>query len=426
VKALLFESSHALPLISVALTFRGGRIHEPDGVDGVARITGRMLRRGCDGMNAEAIERRIDVLGGELGAHVGLGSSSISFEVLARNIEPMVELTAALLAKPTFDEEELARLLRQAEAELVRSRDSDGLLAGRALRRHMLGEHPHGKRVGGSIDGLRAIDRGVVERFHKQHYCRGEAIVSICGSVDRAHAERIAEQLLSALPEGEPVGYPADDPVSPSGRRLVIVDKADRSQAQMAIGTLGTHPKDDDHTALLVANTAFGGTFTARLVQEVRAKRGWSYGASSVLSTSQIRESFSMWTAPAATDAAACLALQLQMLDKWVDDGIDDDELQFCKDCLRRSYAFEVDTAKKRVQQLLERALFDLPADFHTGYVDRVQAVTLDQANASIKKRISPNDLWISVVATEADIGEQLRAAVPQLEECVVDRYDVE
>ena len=425
-KALIVEPERSLPLISFAVSVRGGRLHEPAGRDGLARIAGRMLRRGCKGYSAAQIEERLDSLGGEMGAHVGLGTTTISGEVLARNIEPFLELVATIMSAPSVDVGELARLKRQACAELVRSRDNDGLLCGRALRRHLFDGHPHGRRVGGTLGGIESIGEADVRAYLDSHLTSGNAIVCVSGDIDETGASRLAETLLAGLPQGEPHGYPADEPAAPQGKNLVIIDKPERSQTQMGIGMLGTHTSDDDHTALLVANTAFGGTFTARLIQEIRAKRGWSYGASSVLTTSRIREAFSMWTAPGAEDAPACLALELEMLRAWHDEGITADELSFCQGYLRRSSAFDIDTAKKRVQQKLERLLFDLPDDWHATFVDRVAAVTLDRANAAVKKRISPDNLWVSVVATNADTGDELRQAAGELATSIVEPADVE
>src|SRR5690606_30281998 len=117
------------------------------------------------------------------------------------------------------------------------------------------------------------------------------------------------------------------EPSPRSGRNLVVVDKPERSQTQILIGGLGSSPHDPDHVPLLVANTVFGGTFTARLSEEVRSKRGWSYGAYSSLPYDRRRQAFSMWTFPASTDAAACVALELQLLESWVTEGITEAEL---------------------------------------------------------------------------------------------------
>ncbi len=197
------------------------------------------------------------------------------------------------------------------------------------------------------------------------------------------------------------------------GRHLVFVDKPERTQRQMVIGGLGTDVRDPDHIPLVVANTVFGGTFTSRLMQEVRAKRGWSYGASSRVGFDRQRDAFTMWTAPAATDAASCLALELELLHAFRSEGITQAELDFVKRYLVRSHAFEIDTARKRVHQRLEVELFGLPVDYHESYLPKVEAVTVESANEAVTARLSEDDLVIGVAGTHAEIGEAIAKAIP-------------
>lgn len=423
---LLVESSAALPLVAFSVTLQAGCLYEPAGHEGLARICARMLRRGAGELSAEDIEQRADALGAEIGTGVGLGASTLSCEVLSRNLDEAVDLVAELLGAPRFDEDELGRLVRQSQAELVRSRDEDSLLCSRALRRHLFDGHPHGRRAHGSMTGLARVDVDATRRFHRERFRRGGAIVAFAGDVESARAETLAERLLARLPESLPEPYPAAEPDPPSGRRLVIVDKPGRTQAQMAIGTLGTHPRDADHVPLIVANTVFGGTFTSRLVQEIRSQRGWSYATSSHLTSSRVREAFSIWAGPAIEHAGPCLGLALELFERFVEEGIDAEELAFCQSYLRRSWAFEIDTAKKRLQQRIERRLLDLPEDYHERFVARVEATTVETANAAIRSRLSPRDLWISVVASEERLGATLEDAAGPLAEHVVDPYDLE
>jgi zinc protease len=430
---VLCEPCTALPLVNLGITFRSGRVHEPAGKEGLARVTARMLRRGAAqggaggaALSADDIERELDSIGAELYEHVALGITTFSCDVLARSLAPAVDLFTRLFAAPTFPEDELGRLLRQSEAQLVQARDDDSLLAGRALRRHLFADHPHGWRVIGTSRGLAAITAADVRAFARRHYVKGGAIVHVSGDIAPAHAEEIALRLTAALPAGDAPDYPAGEPPPPRGRRLVIVDKPERTQTQLGVGTLGSHPLDDDYIAMLVANAAFGGTFSSRLTQEIRQKRGWSYGAASQLSTGRVRETFNIWTAPAREDAAACLELELALLEAWCKDGIDAAELAFCQNYLVRSYAFEIDTAHKRLQQQLERALMGLPDDFHARFRDRVMAVTRDEASAAVARRIHPQDLWVSAVATAAESQADLVRACGELAEVVVEPSDLE
>jgi zinc protease len=189
---------------------------------------------------------------------------------------------------------------------------------------------------------------------------------------------------------------------------------------------VGSHPRDLDHIALHVATTIFGGTFTSRMMRAIRSDRGWSYGAYARLPYDRHRDAFSMWTFPAAKDAADCLKLELELMRDWRETGILPEELAFAKNYLVRSHAFDIDTPQKRVHQRLDIDLFDLPLDYHTHYIDHVQSVTLETANAAIQNRVSSEAFVVSVVGTHAEIGEAVAKSVPGLSKVEVVAYDAE
>jgi zinc protease len=251
-------------------------------------------------------------------------------------------------------------------------------------------------------------------------------IFAFSGDIDRARAEALADQLRAQLATGPGPDDSIGDPAVIPGRRLTLVDKPDRTQTQIMIGGLGTHPTDPDHLALHVANTVFGGTFTARLTQEVRAKRGWSYGAYSSLPIDRRRQAFSMWTFPKAEDAAPCIQLQLEMLHALRTKGITKKELAWAKKYLVRSHAFALDTASKRVGLLLDSALYGLPAGYYEDYIERIKAVSLENANASVVQRISEDDLLVTVVGTAPQIGDAIKSAIPNLASSEIVPYDAE
>lgn len=413
---VLVETSDALPLVSVAIAFRGGAACDPPGQEGAARLCARMLRRGAGAWSADQIEDRLDLLGGELSASASLSASTLHFEVILRSLEPFADLVATLLAEPRFEPSELGRLCRKTQAEIVESRDSDRSLASRAFRMELFGDHPYGRRIAGSIASLPSIRATDLRRFFQEHYRRDEAVVAVSGPLSVSAAEALAERLLSGLPasaEGRaPTADLVPEPTMKPGKRLVIVEKAERSQTQLVVGSLGTSAHDPDHVPLLVGNTALGGTFTSRLMNEVRVQRGWSYGASSSLSLDRRREAFSMWTAPAEADAGPCLELELRLLSELRRDGVDDDELAFVKGYLVRSHAFDIDTPKKRVLQRLEEKVFDLPEGYFARYLERVGAVTRDETNAAVAKRLPDGDLVVAVVGSHETLEAPLVAAM--------------
>jgi zinc protease len=249
---------------------------------------------------------------------------------------------------------------------------------------------------------------------------RSDVVLGFAGALTEEEAKAIGARILAAIPEGPPVELTIPEPPRPAGRRLFFVDKPDRTQMPTLIGTLGTHPKDPDHFALVLATAAFGGTFTSRMMKEIRSKRGWSYGTSARLSIERRRHSFGMAAAPAANDCPPCIKLQIEMLEELVNDGITQRELGFIKNYLVRSHAFEIDTATKRLGQALEVELLDLPEDYHSKYVDHVKAVTLEGSNAALKERLTPKDLVVIVVGTASETLEKVKESIPDLAETTV------
>ena len=422
--SLVLETSKVLPLVSIVVAFRSGAALDEAGKEGRARLAVRMLRRGSKGLDAASTEAALDRLGAELGAEVSTSSVVVYAQVLSRNLPQVADLLRRILAEPEFPKDELGHLLRETKAEIVDSRDNDRALCDKFFRRALFDGHPYGRTVRGTDASLDQLGDADVRAAHALHLRPNDAIVAFAGDVDEPAARELAEKILSGLAPGTSTPDPVTEPTPKAGRHLVFVDKPERTQTQILIGSLGTSAHDPDHVPLSVANGVFGGTFTSRLMREVRSKRGWSYGASARLSLERHRHSFAMWTFPAAKDAAACIALEIELLAKAIEGGITPRELTFMQRYLVRSHAFEVDTAQKRVHQELDVELLGLPADSHSAWLDKVRAVTVDQANAALRARLSTKDLLVTVVGTASELLAPISAAIPDLASTQVVPFD--
>ncbi|HEX3777314.1 MAG TPA: pitrilysin family protein [Polyangiaceae bacterium] len=421
---VLLETSRALPLVSISIGLKTGAIFDPAGKEGATRLLSRLMRRTGGGLEAQVIDTRIDSLGASVGADVAQSTMVFQATVISRSLDALVDLLVDVLARPGLATAELERLQRETLAELTDSLDDDRGLARRFFRRRFFGEHPYGRSVTGTSKSVPTVTRSDVEGLFKKNFVRGNLVFAFSGDIDAEGASRIAHRISEALPEGAALTDPTPEPVAVPGRRLVIVDKPERTQTQILIGCMGSHTRDEDHVALLVANTIFGGTFTARMTQEVRSKRGWSYGAYSNVPFDRRRQAFTMWTFPKADDAGPCLRLELDMLRGLRENGVTKHELSWAKRYLVRSHAFAVDTAAKRVGLELDQALYDLPSDYYSRYLERVQAVTLEEANLSLQKRLSDRDLLVAVVGTESLIGGAVRDAIDELASTEVVPFD--
>jgi zinc protease len=423
---VLVETSHALPLVSMTVALRSGASLDPQGKEGLSRLVARLMRRTGGGLSPQVIDTRIDSLGGSLGAEVSHSNIAFHGTVIARSLEPFVDLLADVIARPGFADEELERLKRETEGELIEARDNDRSLARRFFRQKLFVGHAYGRSVSGSVNSMRRVSAGDVRPLYAQTLVGPNLVFAFSGDIEQSAAERVAERIGGALGSADAPLDTVPEPVLPEGRRLVIVDKPERTQTQILIGTLGTHPRDPDHVALHVGNTIFGGTFTARMTREIRSKRGWSYGAYSSLPYDRRRQAFSMWTFPKAEDCAACLGVELEMLRAFRERGVTKKELTWAKRYLVRSHAFAVDTAAKRVALKLDSLVYDLPEGYHEQYIERVRGVTLEEVNQAISARITDRDLLVVVVGTERQIGDPVRGAIDDLGDSEVVAFDTD
>src|SRR5512133_109111 len=421
---LFVEQSHALPLVSVSVAHRGGAVLDPPGHEGASRLLSRLARRTAGGRPFQDIESELDLLGASLGSDVSYASVSLSGAVIARSLDGFVSLVSDAIGRPSLAVEEFERLKRETRAEIIEGLDNDRSLAHRALRRALYPSHPYARTATGTLATIERITHSLLLEHDRATRNREGLVLGMSGDIEVDQAIRLAERIIAPVATGAPPIPRLGDPEIPEGRRLVIVDKPDRAQTQILIGLAGTKPTDLDHTALHVAMTVFGGTFSSRLMQQIRVERGWSYGAYASLPIDQSRQSLTLWTFPSKNDAAACAKLKLDLLESLVDNGITPKELSFAKKSLMRSHAFSIDTAAKRLGLALDTALLELPDDYYTDYEDRVSRVTLEETNAALRARIDPTRLVIAVVGSAQQLQEQMLSTVGNLSSVTVVPYD--
>jgi zinc protease len=406
----LVEVSHAIPIVDVTVIVRTGSLVDPVGQEGLARIATRLVRMGTTKQRADQLDERIEGLGASLSVDVTHGTIRFFGSVIQRNFPAFLEIVGELLSAPGLRAKDFALVRREALAELVAQRDNDRWLASRAFRRLLFGAHPYARSPLGTSKTVRAVRQEDAAHFVERHFTGSNLVVGVSGDVDADALPGLFERAFGSLPARAVPEVALAKPTTSRGRRVVIVDKPGRTQTQMFVGTLGSRLRDRDFHALLVANTAFGGTFTARLVREVRVKRGWSYSAHSRLGADREREAWSLYTHPSSDDAVDCLALELGLIERFVRSGVTARELGFAKTYLEKSHAFDLDTPQKRLEPRLDAEIHGLPASFHERFVDHVRGVDRETANGAVARRLSERDVSIALVATASEIAPRLRA----------------
>ncbi len=424
-RALHFEPAVGTPLCWFSVATRVGAALDPAGLEGMTRHVAELARRGAGGLDRAAFDIAVDRLGATLQVEVDRDWLALSGTCLERHLDRAVALVSAVLADPILGQHEHEVLLRETRHELDDVRDDDGSLADRHYHRVCAPGHPYARTTLGTEESLAHIELGPLPAHHRSLWAPENLVVGLAGPVTPARAEQVAADLHAAVAGRRGAAPPPLDlPPFPRGRRLTLVDKPKRTQCQILIGHLAPGYGGADYVALMPLETAFGGLFSSRLMQEIRVARGWSYGAGCRMARGRAPHWFRMWLAPTADVAPDALALTLSLYEELAAGGIRSDEFELAVHHITGSLPFSRATPRQRMRLALRHELFGLPADYPARLPELLAGLTLDDVHGAAARWLSPRDLCIVIVASADEMAPRLeKVGLPPTEIVAYDSY---
>jgi len=148
-------------------------------------------------------------------------------------------------------------------------------------------------------------------------------------------------------------------------------------------------------------------------MQEVRVKRGWSYGAYARLAPERNGGLYMMTAAPDRSQCIGTLALLFDEFQNFVEQGLEDAEIEFAREHMIRAHVFATETASLRVAQRVRALLLGRPADFADRYIELISAPTTDEIRASVRRHLDAGGLEVVMVCT---VDDDLLAEVSAME----------
>lgn len=411
---VVVESSQDTPLVWFDIAIRGGAALDPVGIEGLHRHSAMLARRGAGARKRAELDETLDSHGAALEVGVARDSMSVAGLALSRHLDAIIDVAVDILSAPRFDEDEHERLLRETPQVLDEIRDDDSALASRWFDWTCTPGHPYGRTSLGTERSLTKITRADAIALWRREVVADNLVIGLAGDIDDATAARLVARIVERLPAGpRPAAatLPALTEVAPATRRLVLVDKPDRTQAQIRIGHQGIRYGEPDTAALAIGEAVLGGMFSSRLMQEIRVKRGWSYGAGCSLRRSRLPHWFEIWMAAGIDVAGPAVALTLELLTEYAANGPTDDEVDFARSYLVGSMPFHVATARQRMQLAVRDAVFDLPVGYTSSLTTAIGALTAAEVRAAVQRCLRPDAAVTVAVTTAADALPALQAA---------------
>jgi zinc protease len=398
------------PVVAVRIAVASGSLRDPEGQEGRALLCWQTALRGTLQRTRAEQAETLESLGANLEVAVDKYGATLHGEVLLEHLPVWLSIAADVLLRPRFDPAEFAAAKSQLVAELVSARDDDDWLASDAISRYLYRGTPHGRPTTGTPESLAKVTVANCQALHTASVLQGQVRVGFAGPLDLASAEALVAASIGPLPKGKVAPLPPPAPAT-EGRRLLVIDKPRRTQAQvqLALQTVGVrHP---DFLPLVVANAMLGGAFTSRLNNEIREQRGWSYGVGSALQGGPDQTAWTIQLAPGNAVAVPAVDLAVQIAGEMQRYGLTAKELQFTKDFLIGSQQLALETAERELAQRMRGLELGLPEDEVDRFAERIRAVTVSDIQKALKRHVKPENLVAVVVGSAADLREKLAAS---------------
>lgn len=395
---VLFVEAPDLPMVDVRVIFDAGSARDGD-IPGLALMTNSTLSDGAGIWDADDIALRLENVGADLSADSLRDMGIVALRSLTEKeaLDTASSTMAEVLANPAFRQTDIDRNLQALTILLRQEEQSPSSVATKAFYKNMYGEHPYGHPSSGNKESIEKITRNAMEDFYQQFYVAENAVVSVVGALSRQEAEKLVEKIIGRLPAGQaaqalPMVKSAD-----KGQRQIIDFPS--KQAHLKIGLPVLSRGDPDHFPLYVGNHILGGSgLISRLSVEIREKRGLAYSAFSYFSPMRGPGPFMIGLQTKNSQAEEAERVVMQTLRDYMDSGPSEEELKHAKQNITGGFPLRIASNKKIIQYLGLLGFYDLPLDYLDTFVERVNAVTVEQIKDAFKRRVNPDELTVIAV----------------------------
>ncbi|MBS0269969.1 MAG: insulinase family protein [Proteobacteria bacterium] len=410
IEAWLVEE-HSVPLISLRYAFDGGNTQDPPGKEGLSNFLTAMMDEGAGDIKSQEYQERMEDIAMRMSYDDSKDSLYGSFETLSANRDKAVDLLKLSVQKPRFDTDAVERIRQQLIANLIYADKDPEKVAMREWYAQAFPGHPYSRPSNGTVETVSKITREDLLEYHKRTFARDNLKVVAVGDITPEQLGKLIDDVFGALPEKANLFPVAQTEPAKGGSQKIVEMGVPQSVAVFGLGAMPR--KDPDFiTAFVVNHILGGGGFSAKLMEEVREKRGLAY---SVYTYVQPYQQTSILVGSVATKNAAMgesLDIIRNELKKMAENGPSKEDLEAAKAYLTGSYALRFDTNSKIASQLLGLMQEGFGPDYVENRNKLINAVTVEDAKRVAARLLKPNDLVVTIVGKPAGMKSASPAAL--------------
>lgn len=405
---ILWLPDNALPYVSLQMMFKAGSSQDAIGKEGVASLAATMLDKGTAKRSATQLAEDMEQIGSGFGAEAQPDYTLASISSLSFHKDTVLETFREIILTPTFPQTEMDRQRKIRLASLQKLADRPEDFSEYLMPKFLYGSHPYGHESVGTPSSIRKLKRSDLQEFYKENYTPGNAVLAVVGQYDDAWRNK----LVSAFSQWKgKSGKAMEVPDFPKwkGTELLLVDRSDLNQAQIQIGFRGVPRNMPEYLEFRAAIKILGESFGSRLFEEIRVKRGLTYHIRAWFDPRLRAGPMGIYTFTRTDKIAETVRETINTYRAFVAGGVTDQEVSDIKNLMKGQFPRMFETPEALAGQLLVLNRYGIGADYLTGYLRNLDAITKDSVNATIRKYFDPENLRILVYAPRGKAEASLK-----------------
>ena len=395
IKAWLVEN-HDIPFTALNIRFKGGTSLDASGKRGAVNLMTALIEEGAGDLDSQAFAAARDGMAAEFGFSSDSDGVSVSARFLTETSAQATDLLHLALTQPRFDAEAIERVRGQVLQNIASSAKDPGTIASDLLSQAAFGDHPYGSSGDGTADSVQVLTRDDLLAAYHGALARDRIYVAAAGDISATDLGLMLDKLLGDLPA---TGAPQPADVALTAKGDVTQQSFPGPQSTISFYQSGIQFEDPDYFAATILNEILGGNgFSSRLMNEVREKRGLTYGIDTSLAAYEHAE---LLAGSVATSNEKATETMQVIRDVWADvakNGVTQKEVDDTKTYLTGAYPLRFDGNKRIASILVGMQMLGLPVTYPAERNAKVDAVTLEDVNRVAAELLTPDKLTFVVV----------------------------
>jgi zinc protease len=397
-----------LPIINITAMIHTGSVYDPPAKAGLAGMTGSVMRSGgAGGLAPEKMDDELEFMASSVESSIGNDMGTVSLSSLTRNFGRTLQIFSDVLLRPDFSDKRVELARRHLIEGLRRQNDDPKEIAGREINRAIYAGHPLGAVP--TFESVASITRQDLVEFQRRFFRADNIILSVAGDFNRTALLRELNRVFPKQAAGAPL-VPESIP-QPEARFVpeVLLGNKAVNQTVIRMGHLGLNKDNPDIYAVRILDYILGGSFTSRLMLEIRTNQGLAYNVDSRFDIGRrFTGTFIAETETKAETTAKTISLMKDLITTITREQVTDQEMKSAREYIINSFMFGFTSPAAIVTQRARLEFYGYRSDFLDTYRDNIARITKQDVLSAARKYLKPDAFKIVVVGDPAKFDKPL------------------